>query len=211
MTTTRSELLAVAALTLGCSAGKPPPGDSQREAAPPPVATAAANRQDSGMTTTISAADAAAKGLPAIGISVDASGTPMNVMALPQDGQYLVASGPPGGRLLFQIWTTDEQGGSADSVKRAVQARFTKPALTPTTWGAEGTLTLAGMPRPAVSYLSDKAMFLTAWCATIVPHPKGSLLIVLGVTKPGATSASCEDVTAHPALAPLLASFAITG
>jgi hypothetical protein len=165
-------------------------------------------REDTAMIT-ISAAQAAAHGLPAVGVSVDPTGTPMMVSPLAQADLYLVASGPPGGRLLFQVWTSDETGRDEAAVQRAVAARYTKPALTPTTWGTPGTLTLAGAARPAVSYLSDKAMFLTGWCAALVPHARGQLLVVLGRGSPGATAVSCDEVASHPSLAPLVRTFAV--
>jgi len=157
---------------------------------------------------TIPAADAAAHGLPAIGMQLDAENQ-LIVSPFPDGDMYLIASGPPGGRLLFQVWKTDEAGRDAAAVRRAVEKRFTVPSLAPTTWGPDGTLQLAGAQRPAVAYLSDKGFMQTGWCATLVAHAAGTLLVVFASGAPGATSISCEKVVSHPSLAPVVRSFQI--
>jgi hypothetical protein len=154
----------------------------------------------------VDAAQAAAHGLPAIGIQLDAQNRLM-VTRFSQPGSYVSASGPPGGRIEFEAWNTDEAGLGHAAVRRAVEHRFMAPSLVPKVWGSDGVLEIAGARRPAVAFLSDKAFMQTGWCAALVPHGTGTLLVALASGAPGATTITCEQVVAHPSLQPILQSF----
>lgn len=158
---------------------------------------------------TIPASAATAHGLPAVGLQLDAP-NPLMISQFPEEELYVSASGPPGGRLELEVWNTGERAGDVAAVRRAVAQRFTASSLVPKVWGPDELLDIAGARRPAVAFLSDRAMMQTGWCATLVPHAKGTLLVVLGSGAPGATAISCDKVVAHPALAALLRSFRIT-
>lgn len=159
---------------------------------------------------TITAADAAKHGLPAIGMNIDPTSTAMSVYPLDQPGQYIVASGPPGGTLMFEVWTTDERGNDGAAIRRAVESRFTAPGMVPKVWGPEGTLTLVGRAWPAVAFLTDEGMFQTGWCAALVEHPSGSLLITMGCgVGAAATTTSCDEIASHPSLMKLVRTFSL--
>jgi len=155
---------------------------------------------------TIAAAEAAAHGLPAVGMQLDAQNKLM-ISRFSQPGLYVGASGPPGGRLEFEAWNTDEMGLGPAAVRRAVERRFTVPSLIPKVWGPDGMLEIAGGRRPAVAFLSDKAFMQTGWCASLVPHGTGTLLIAFASGAAGATTITCDQVVAHPLLQPILQSF----
>ncbi|HET7501357.1 MAG TPA: pentapeptide repeat-containing protein [Kofleriaceae bacterium] len=154
----------------------------------------------------IGAAESAAHGLPAVGISVDLGGTGLRERVRTQGRRYLLAAGAPGGSLGFEVWASDEPAGDHAAVQRAAAAHYRMPDLR---WGQPGTLTIAGASRPAVTFMSGSGMYATHWCAALVPHAHGTLLVAASLSHLGDTPASCDRVVSFADLAQAVNTFRI--
>jgi hypothetical protein len=170
---------------------------------PPPVAAAAPPA-----IVSISAADAAARGLPPIALRLSTAG--MIATPFPDAGTYVIASGPPGGPLLLRVQATAEPAGDLDAVRRVVAPLFPGNRA-PRAWSEPVALALGGEHALALAFLSGAGLFQAVWLAAIVSLPAGSLLISAcrGVG-PAAASASVHEIVGHPALGAALASLSFS-
>jgi hypothetical protein len=153
----------------------------------------------------ISAAEAAAHGLPAVGVRLDLGDTALYEMRRTVDRVYVMASGLPGATLVFEVTASAEAASNHDAVRRAVVAS----GVADVEWGPVGTVTLAGRSCPAVTFQMGAGMYRSHWCAALVPHARGAVLVSFGHSHVGSAVLSCDQVASSRQLAPLVASFAL--
>jgi uncharacterized protein YjbI with pentapeptide repeats len=156
---------------------------------------------------TITAAESAAGQLPAVGMTVDFGGTLLMERVRTKDGRYLMAGGPPGGALGFEVWASDEAATDHAAVQRAAAAHYRMPDLR---WGPAGTLTIAGASRPALTFVSGQGAYATHWCAVLVPHARGAVLVAVSLGHLGDAPVSCERVVSYPDLAQAVKTFTLS-
>ncbi len=112
------------------------------------------------------------------------------------DGDYLTLSGPPGGPLMLRIFPTTV---GADVEKLIVGLR---PEATP----KPDRVTVLGVERPAVTWITGEGMSRTLWCGVIVAPAdavpgKPGLLLEFGV---GRDEGDCKAARDHHVLGPVL-------
>ena len=169
------------------------------------AASASGGKKEPPRLMKVSAADAKAKGLPAIGLGVDLAGTAMSGAVLPDSDTYLRLSGPPGGPLLFRVEPWREKDADASTLEKAMRARFSRPTDEPFVVGKAATVKIGGAARPALPFMTGQSMARTAWCAAVVPAGKeGSLLVLAGI---GGNAPDCAVTLAHESIAALVRSF----
>lgn len=152
---------------------------------------------------TITAAEAKAAGLPAIGFSLDTTGTGMIGTRL-DDRNYLHLSGPPGGPLMLIISPATIGAELADLVggDRVLDARLVPEQVE-----------LLGAPRSAVAWITGASLARTSWCAVIVGRPEAAagdpaLLLEVGVGHQGDT-VTCKTALEDHLLRPVIASLTL--
>jgi ADP-ribosylglycohydrolase len=159
----------------------------------------------------IAAAQAAERGLPAVGFSFDMASTVMSAGAFPGPGCYARASGPPGGTLLFEVHASVSDDEGAVGADDALGATFAELGRSPFELGSSAAIEAAGGKREALGVVTGAGAQRVAWAALVVRAPAGALLIVGGVGLGPRDTASVELVAGHPQLAPLFRSLSIDG
>lgn len=151
-----------------------------------------------------------AAGLPALRVRLDTTGGPMIASATPEPGRYVGVSGPPGGVLQLDVWTTDERQPGTAAVERAVRARFKQPFHEPLVISGPARFELAGATRDAVALFTGKDFTRTAWCAVIVPAGSASALVTFGRSAGTAPAVSCQKLLDDSSLGKVARSLKIT-
>lgn len=165
----------------------PPPSTERSVSAPGPV--------------TVSAAEAEAAGLPALGFSIDTSEAAMTGTALVR-GRYLEMSGPPGGPLILRVSATKLGEDFANVVGGDDVLDATL---------VEEEVEMLGAKRRAAAWITGTSLARTSWCALIIA-PEGAepgdpaLLLEFGVGY-GGDETACATALQHGQLAPVIASF----
>jgi len=154
---------------------------------------------------------AVAHGLPALRVRLDTAGTPMLASATPEPGKYVIVSGPPGGVLQLDVWTSDQRGTDAAAIERAVRARLSQPYFQPLVVGAAEEIELAGARRTALALFSGSGMVRTAWCATLITAGSSTALVTIGMAAGAEPEVPCSQVLAHPVLGKLAATLSLDG
>jgi hypothetical protein len=145
----------------------------------------------------VTAADAAARGLPAIDVFADVRAARMSVTPFPAAGMYVSASGPPGAPSGFAVWASSDR--ETDDVGQAVLATVTDRSLTPVVIGDSARLAIDGVSRPAALFTTGSGYSRTGWVGALVGHPAGTVLVALG--RVGAMPDSVLDVLRDESLA----------
>ena len=158
----------------------------------------------------VAAEAAAQRGLPRVGIRIDARGTPMSIGVFPDPGCYVRASGPPGGTLLVEITPMAESGDDVAAIERALAARFAAAWAHPREVYARGRIVLAGAERDAVACTTGTGFAKVAWAGAIVRTATTGVLVVVGVSA-GEQRPTVKQIVEHPALASMVRSIAIDG
>lgn len=153
---------------------------------------------------------AKAGGLPPLRVRLDTTGVPMRATPTPEPGKFVIVSGPPGGVLQLDVWTTDVRETDPAAIERAVRARLNKPFHDPIEIGAAAKIDLAGAKRDALAVFTGKDAARTAWCAVIVPAGGTSTLVTIGMAAGAAPAVSCDEVLAHPLLGKLAGTLQIS-
>jgi hypothetical protein len=172
---------------------KPPPEpDSKVE--PEPVKEESVTEEH----ITITAAEATAAGLPALGFSLRTTGAGMSGSKF-GDGQYVHLSGPPGGPLSLSISPTTI---GADLQKLIGGATV-----------ATEQVELLGASRSAAAWVTGESLARTSWCALIVGRPEAkagdpALLLELGVGHQG-DAVTCKTALEDPTLKPIVESLTL--
>ncbi|HEU4732606.1 MAG TPA: pentapeptide repeat-containing protein [Kofleriaceae bacterium] len=158
----------------------------------------------------VTPAEAAAHGLPAVGVRVELAGPQVRAHGRGMFGSYVSATSPPGGALRFHVMASDEAGTDAAAIQRAVAAAYPGEIQD---WGAPGTLGIAGAARPALAFATRHGMYTVWSCATLVPHARGAVLVVFGGlaadVAAGTAGMTCEQIAAQPELAHAVRTFAL--
>jgi hypothetical protein len=151
-----------------------------------------------------------AAGLPALRVRVDTAGGPMLASATPEPGRYVGVSGPPGGVLQLDVWTTHERQPGTAAVERAIRARFNQPFHDPLVISSPARIELAGGTRDAVALFTGKDFTRTAWCAAIVPAGSASALVTFGRSAGTAPAVTCQKLLEDATLGKVVRSLRIT-
>lgn len=122
----------------------------------------------------ITAEQAAAAGLPALGFSLETTGMGMSGSQL-GNGEYLHLSGPPGGPLTLRV-TPTTIGAAFAEVEGAKLV--------------EEQVELLGEQRRAAAWITGESLARTSWCAVIIGPPGAksgdpALLLEVGVGHQG--------------------------
>jgi ADP-ribosylglycohydrolase len=156
----------------------------------------------------IEASDAAARGLPPIGMRLDRAGTAIGFTLLPDASCFLAGSGPPGAPLGFRVCVTRETTCDAAAVERELRASLSYEREVEVTEHA--TVTVAGAARPAVVAITRGWREVT-WLGTIVPTNRGAVFILAAATYAPGRRASAADLMAARDLAPLFRTLVVEG
>jgi hypothetical protein len=155
----------------------------------------------------VTAKQARAKGLPALGFTLTLRQGGWSASLLPEPGCYLRLSGPPGGPLLIEVWDYPNPKASGASLARWVQGHFGKPYHRPVQAASPTTFNLLGAPRQAVAVTTGTSLARTGWCAVLAssPLPNPREFVVLFAHGAGAgQSPTCAQIAAHPWIAQAL-------
>jgi hypothetical protein len=142
--------------------------------------------------------------LPPISLRLSTAGTPMSVMAFPEPGWYLRASGPPGGLLLLDALPTTHH-----AVDYAMHAVFTqKPHTQPMAAYERIWMWIGGVAREGLAVITGQGYSQAAWLGALVPAASTTVLVMAAV---GARNQrpEAQAIASHDCLAPLLTSLAI--
>lgn len=197
----RCSPLIVLVFSAGCAGGsqvtKPKPAAIRSPKKPKPVL-------DESKRVSITAAQAKAKGLPAIDVSLIPASA-FAVARFPQDATYLQLSGPPGGPLSLAIYAWPH-GAKRDvgALKSWLQALIN----TDSTFGAAEKVSVGARPALAIAAVAGEKAARANHCAILVPAAGGKQTIVLAMIHGVGVMAkpSCEAAASHPQLAAVLAS-----
>lgn len=153
---------------------EPPAAEPTSPSQARPDAPAKDPQPVSGEHIHITAEQAAAAGLPALGFSLETTGMGMSGSQL-GNGEYLHLSGPPGGPLTLRI---------APSTIDAAFAEIEGAKL------VEEQVELLGEPRRAAAWITGESLARTSWCAVIIGPPGAksgdpALLLEVGVGHQG--------------------------
>lgn len=157
--------------------------------------------------TEVTASEAKAHKLPAVGFRVDSPG--LELSKFPEPEIYLIGSGPPGGPLAAIVWSVLASAGDAGALEKAVRGRHSEAWQQPLVIGEAATVTIGGEDRPALAFMTGTSLRKTAWCGVLVGGPQGSVFITLGRSPGQAASMSCAEVLAQPSLAAFARTFAL--
>lgn len=144
----------------------------------------------------ITAAASKARGLPAVGLSVDLSGTALADFSSPAPGVLLHLNGPPGGPLGVSVEIVKPGSG----LEPLVRERHDKPGWGPMRIGEAVTVDVAGGKRPGLAFATGQSLAAMAQVATLVEFPGKDFaaLVVLGC---GGREPDAKGTLAHPDLA----------
>lgn len=159
----------------------------------------------------VTAVDARAKGLPAIGFTVtwsDAGLFQGNVFN--GEGNYLTLSGPPGGPLGMAVWGYTSLDATHATLEKVIAQHPPRP---PVIRGAPESISLAGAERPALAYIQGESLARSVTCLVLVPaagNKREGLIVTFYVAAGSAlATASCKTVVEDRSIAPLVASFRV--
>lgn len=154
-------------------------------------------RVDTAGVPLVTAAEASARGLPAVGISADVAGARMSVACFPAGGMYLSACGPPGAPAAFAVWASALV--ATDDVAGAVLATVVDRSVTPIAMGEAVRLAIDGVARRAVLFTTGAGFSQTGWVGALVARPAGTVLVALG--RVGPMASSVQDLLRDESLA----------
>ena len=142
----------------------------------------------------ITAEQAAAAGLPALGFSLETTGMGMSGSQL-GNGEYLHLSGPPGGPLTLRIAPTTVDAAFAEVEGAKL---------------VEEQVELLGEQRRAAAWITGESLARTSWCAVIIGPPGAksgdpALLLEVGVGHQG-DALACATAIDDPNLGPVVRS-----
>ena len=154
---------------------------------------------------TITPDEAAAAGLPKIGISLDTTNSGMSGTKL-GPGEYLHLSGPPGGPLILRIG----RARSSSLFTNVVAADHLGDAKL-----VEEQVELLGAPRRAAAWVNGESLARTSWCAVILAAADAkqedpAIVLEVGVGHSG-DAVACKTALEDPNIKPVLASLKLTG
>lgn len=188
----------VSPATSACSGGgnAAPLPTSSRPDAPPSALPAGPS-----FSVSLSAAEAGAAGLPALGFSFSLtrrassapSGTEFVVSAPSPPDTFLVVSGPPGGTELIDVKV---HGGRRDAVglKEALRAE-NRHGFAP---GPVSEVEMAGAKRPAIAFRGGSGMAQAIGCSLLLaPGSPGAPALRITFLRSGAGPAECARVLEH--------------
>ncbi len=157
----------------------------------------------------IAATEAAHHGLPAVGVSLDATGTGMIVSLFSEPGVFLRASSPPGGMLLFDVLACAEPLVNREALVRALLAQTRQRELQP---GATfGSAMVAGARRDVAVVCGTNGIARIAWAGVHVATPLGGVLVVGSSSVAPTATISAACVITQSLLAPMFQTLAIEG
>jgi hypothetical protein len=101
----------------------------------------------------ITAAESARHGLPAADIQLNVEGVSMSGWKFPEQGEYLVLSGPPGGPMGMSISHVQETPSDASQWKALMDKRYPERSAVA---GSTSTIEVAGEKRAAFVFTTDE-------------------------------------------------------
>lgn len=160
------------------------------------------------MITTVAAADAAAAGLPAIGLRIVHDG--LSGGALPGRDLYFACSGPPGVTDYFAVAVSPVPGVDEAAARAALHARNTRE-LTPPKDLPGGVIHLAGAARPAAVLELTSGRFVNYAVGAIVETPRGNLLVYIEVSASLVTAPTLAAIAAVRGIDSCVRSLSVDG
>jgi hypothetical protein len=185
----------------------PPPDESEKDAKPAPAIEAPSNSDSFAIT----AAQASAVGLPAIGFKLSGlKGRGWTRFAADR-ARYISLSGPPGGPLSFSITPySDGETGPPTMEQLFKGAVAGHGGLDPIVKGKPEKVTVAGAEREAQAFRTGKSLATSNWCLVRIPSEKvegAGLLMALTLGTKEDREPTCAHSLKSKALAPLIESF----
>jgi len=156
----------------------------------------------------VTAAEAAARGLPRYGVSIDVTGSGCTVARLPDKTTFLRLSGPPGGPLGLLIRSSRTASARPKWLGQLVQREVPDRGLK---LGAKATLVVDGKQHPAIAYTTGASLARAHGClidAFSSPKQDG-LLILFWISAGTSAHPGCAALARSGPFATLLPSLTI--
>jgi hypothetical protein len=145
----------------------------------------------------ITAAAAAARGLPPVNVACSLDGLPLSAVIFPWPGCYLALSGPPGGPLGLTI-----EAGHAGQTPQTVVASF-GAALAPVVGTAEAVVTVGKLVCPAAVCVTGHSHARSVRVVAVIGWPGTAGTVVVQLFA-GGDEPDAARVLEHPVLATVL-------
>lgn len=161
----------------------------------------------------LSAADAVAHGLPALGFAFEEAPRALIATRFPAHGAYAVFSGPPGTPLGILVEADGLSGQDVQTLRDALRTSPTTRIGSPRDLGEAEAVRFGTEARSAVALLAGTGAARTHYCVVMVPSPEGftrGLLVWLYAAGRGVRSPSCAQVLSQPVLAAAAAHFRLS-